>query len=188
MLVVARKLKLSGNRCNPRIKQTRFRVQSMPRGRPSAYKSAFAEQAEKLCRLGATDADLAEFFKVSTQTISAWSNRYPEFLHARKAGKDEAGDRIERSLYHRAVGYTFDSEKVFQFQGKVVRAKTREHIPPDVIACIFWLKNRRPELWRDKHDVEHSGEVGIADRFAAALARLEGQKDGEDEPPSETAH
>jgi hypothetical protein len=80
------------------------------------------------------------------------------------------------------------AKRSFSSRVRSCAPKRVEHIPPDVIACIFWLKNRRPELWRDKHDVEHSGEVGIADRFAAALARLEGQKDGEDEPPSETAH
>ena len=61
-------------------------------------------------------------------------------------------------MFHKAVGYSFDSEKVFQFQGEVVRAKTREHVPPDTTAMIFWLKNRRPHDWREKMDVTTDGQ------------------------------
>lgn len=131
------------------------------RGRPTAYKPECAEQAEKLCKLGATDVELADFFKVSINTIANWQRQHPEFLGALKAGKEEADNRVERSLFHRANGYTFESEKVFQFQGEIVRAETREHVPPDTTACIFWLKNRRPDLWRDKQDHEHSGSVKL---------------------------
>lgn len=129
-------------------------------GRPSSYKPEYAEQAEKLCKLGATDADLAEFFGVSDRTIYRWSGEFPAFCQALKAGKDVSDERVERSLYHKAVGYTFDSEKVFQHQGQVVRAKTREHTPPDTTAAIFWLKNRRPDEWRDVNRTEHTGKNG----------------------------
>lgn len=128
----------------------------MAAGRPTDYKPEYAEQAEKLCKLGATDIDLADFFEVSDRTIYRWQAKHPEFCQALKAGKQSADERVERSLYHKAVGYTFDSEKVFQFQGEIVRAATREHVPPDTTAMIFWLKNRRPEAWRDKHEVEHT--------------------------------
>jgi hypothetical protein len=126
-------------------------------GRPSKYSSAFVEQARKLCELGATDEEIADFFKVSARTVYRWQAEHEEFCQALKAGKVAADDRVERSLYHRAVGYTFDSEKVFQFQGQIVRADIKEHVPPDTTAAIFWLKNRRPDAWRDvtKHEHEH---------------------------------
>lgn len=133
----------------------------MPAGRPTSFKPSFCEQAEKLCRLGATDIDLADFFGVSDRTIYRWQSQYEEFRQALKAGKEGADDRVERSLYHKAVGYTFESEKIFQFQGKIVRAKTREHVPPDTTAAIFWLKNRRTEAWRDKQDIEHTGKLQV---------------------------
>ena len=126
--------------------------------RPSKYKPEFAEQARKLCLLGATNVDLADFFKVSINTIDNWSAAHEEFLGALKVGKEEADNRVERSLYQRAVGYTFESEKVFCQQGAVVRAPTREHVPPDTTAQIFWLKNRRKDEWRDKQ------EHGITDK------------------------
>jgi hypothetical protein len=128
-------------------------------GRPSSYQATFAKQAEKLCLLGATNADLADFFGVSIRTIERWASEHDEFCRALKNGKRQADERVERSLYQRAVGYSFDSEKVFQYQGEVVRAKTREHCPPDTTAMIFWLKNRRPADWRDKTEVHHTHTV-----------------------------
>lgn len=130
-------------------------------GRPAKYQAAFARQAEKLCALGATDEDLAEFFSVSIRTISNWKAQYEDFLQALKGGKEKADDRVERSLYQRAVGYTFDSEEVRVLRdGTIVRVPTREHCPPDVTAQIFWLKNRRSDEWRDKQNHEHTGKDG----------------------------
>lgn len=129
-------------------------------GRPPKYGATFPHQAKKLCELGATDEDLADFFNVSIRTIANWQRQHPEFLQSLKAGKEASDERVERSLYQRAVGYTFDSEKVQVLRdGKVVRVPTREHVAPDVTAQIFWLKNRRPEAWRDKQVVEHEGEI-----------------------------
>lgn len=128
------------------------------RGRPTSYRPEFTEQARKLCELGMTDQELARFFEVHVATIYRWQATIPEFCEALKVGKAPADDRVERSLYHRACGYTFASEKVFQFQGQIVRAETVEHVPPDTTAAIFWLKNRRKEDWRDRH--EHTGADG----------------------------
>lgn len=126
----------------------------------SSYKPEYIEQARKLCLLGATDVEVADFFGVSPSTLYLWKNAHPEFSNALKSGKDEADERVERSLYHKAIGYSFDSEKVFQFQGQIVRAPFREHVPPSDTACIFWLKNRRANEWRDvhRHEVGKPGE------------------------------
>lgn len=160
----------------------------MAGGRPTDYKPEYAEQAAKLCQLGATDADLADFFGVSGRTIYRWAAKHEEFSQSLKAGKDLADERVERSLYHKAVGYTFDSEKVFQFQGQIVRAETKEHVPPDTTAMIFWLKNRRKEQWRDRQEHELTGKDGgpietvdfspleAARRIAFALAKGEREK------------
>lgn len=153
------------------------------RGRPTAYKPEYVEQAQKLCQLGATDVELADFFKVSINTIANWQRHHADFLGAIKAGKDIADDRTERSLYHRANGYTYESEKVFQFQGEIVRAETREHVPPDTTACIFWLKNRRPEQWRDKQDHNHSGSVQV-ERIERVIVESAANPNGEGVPPA----
>jgi hypothetical protein len=132
----------------------------MAGGRPSKYKAEFAKKTEKLCDLGATDEDLAEFFDVSIRTIANWKTEHPEFLQALKGGKEQADDRVERSLYQRAVGYTHDATHFTSFQGAVTATPYRNHCPPDVVAQIFWLKNRRPDLWRDKQIQEVTGADG----------------------------
>lgn len=134
----------------------------MPAGRPTKYSPEFAKQAANLCKLGATDADLAEFFSVSTVTINAWKAKHEEFLNSLKAGKDEADARVERSLYEKAVGYTYDAVKIFMPAGakEPVYAEYREHVPPSDTAAIFWLKNRRSDEWREKVTNEHTGPGG----------------------------
>ncbi len=131
----------------------------MAAGRPTDYKDEFAAQAAKLCELGATDIELADFFDVSTSTIYLWRSKHEEFSEAVIAGKASADSRVERAFYNRAVGYTFESEKIFQANGEIIRAPTREHVPPDAGAALNWLKNRQPDKWRDKVEHEHKGEV-----------------------------
>lgn len=154
----------------------------MPAGRPPSYKSEFAEQAEKLCRLGATDEELADFFEVTTRTITRWKSSHEEFCLALKAGKEPADDRVERSLYAKANGYTFDAVKIFNNNGVEMVVPYKEHVPPDTTACIFWLKNRRPDLWRDKVVSENTGPDGgpqrhevthkLSDEATALLAEV----------------
>jgi len=129
-------------------------------GRPTGYQPQFASQAKKLCELGATDRDLADFFGVSINTVGNWKTQHAEFLGALKAGKNSADDRVERSLYTRAVGYTFDAVKIFlpKDSRQPVLVPYRQHMPPDTTACIFWLKNRRKDVWRDHQ--EHTGADG----------------------------
>lgn len=142
--------------------------------RPSEYQKTFAKTAEKLCKLGATDQDIAEFFEVHVATVYRWKATHKEFCEALKSGKAEADDRVERSLYHKAVGYTFDSEKLFHSDGDVIRAPIKEHVPPDTTACIFWLKNRRPDLWRDKKEYDvtnRNAAEDLSDDELAGIAR-----------------
>lgn len=131
-------------------------------GRPSKYDPAFAKQAEKLAKLGATDMELADFFEVDTRTIYRWKHDFPEFCQSLKGGKDEADERVERSLYQKAIGYEQDEVKIFMPGGATepVYAPYRAKIAPDTTAAIFWLKNRRSQEWRDVKAQEISGPDG----------------------------
>lgn len=130
----------------------------MTAGRPSKYKPEFAKQALKLCEMGATDTELADFFEVSERTIYRWSNQFDEFCQALKAGKDVADERVVRSLYRKAVGFEQKEVKIFMPAGaeNPVYAEFTAKYAPDTTAAIFWLKNRRRDDWRDK--LTHSND------------------------------
>lgn len=133
----------------------------MTAGRPSEYKDDYAKQVMKLAELGATDQEVADFFDIDVRTVYRWKHDYPEFCQALKVGKDVADERVERSLYQKAIGYEQDEVKIFMPGGasEPVYAPFRAKIAPDTTAAIFWLKNRRSQQWRDKQeiDMEHSG-------------------------------
>lgn len=125
--------------------------------RPSSFKPEYAEQAKKLCRLGATDADLADFFGVTFQTINNWKVQHPKFFESLKLSKEEADQRVEQSLFNRAMGYSCNEDDIRVVNNEIVITPTIKHYPPDTTAMIFWLKNRKPTEWRDKQEIEHSG-------------------------------
>lgn len=133
----------------------------MGAGRPTKYKTEYNEQAYKLCLLGATDKELADFFDTTEQTINAWKNEYPQFLESLKEGKVGADEKVAHSLYHRALGYEHKEDYITQYQGEPVVVPTVKHYPPDTTAAIFWLKNRQPAKWRDKQDVALEGNLVV---------------------------
>jgi hypothetical protein len=131
--------------------------------RPTKFQPEYVEQARKLAELGATDREAAEFFNVSESTLHLWKHTHPEFSESLKVGKETADARVEQSLYRRALGYSHDAVKIFMPAGasEPVHAPYVEHHAPDTTAAIFWLKNRRPDQWRDKTEHEHSGAVDL---------------------------
>lgn len=130
-------------------------------GRPSKYKPEFAKAAVKLCALGATDAQLADFFEVSVSTINLWKVQHKGFSESIKVPKAAADERVEQSLFRRAMGYEHDEVDIRVIANALVQTPIRKYYPPDSTAMIFWLKNRKPTEWRDKQEVEHSGGVTI---------------------------
>jgi hypothetical protein len=141
--------------------------QLQKRGRKSTFDKRFIEVAKRMAYLGATDEDLAIAFGVTIKCVIEWRAKHPQFGEALKIGKSEADDRVERSLYQRAVGYTYRSCKIFMPAGAKapVIVPYDEHIPPDVTAGIFWSKNRRPDKWRDTWHLEAAvGKYLIGDK------------------------
>jgi hypothetical protein len=150
-------------------------------GRPTSYRKEFAKQAAKLCALGATDIELAEFFEIDISTIYRWKHTQPEFCEAVTCGKDAADDRVERSLYNRAVGYNYPAVKIFMPSGaeSPVYAPFTEHVPPDTGAAFNWLKNRRSEKWRDKSERDINLKGDLAEVLAERRTHVARQLDGE---------
>jgi len=151
----------------------------MPAGRPSKYDPSYhPEHAYKLALLSHTDEEMAAFFEISTDTFYEWKRRHPEFSEAVTRGKIPADADVAISFHRRACGYDIKTEKIFCHQGEVVRAETTTHIPPDAGAALNWLKNRQPEKWRDKKQLELDDGDGAPVAFP--IVRVYGPKPKEE--------
>ncbi|MED5019325.1 transposase [Paenibacillus chibensis] len=129
---------------------------------------------EAWARDGFTLEQIAEKLGVAASTFFDYKNKYPELSEALKKGQEVADVEVENALFKRAVGYRYDevtreSDKVIDPESgqiKTVMVETKrvtKEVQPDVTAQIFWLKNRRPDVWRDKKDVntEVAGSLQI---------------------------
>jgi len=137
-------------------------------GRPSAYKEVYNEQSYKLCLLGATDKNLADFFEVCEATINNWKIQYPEFLESIRKGKQLADMEVANSLYNTTqdrivIEQTpFKLKEVTYKEGKRIEiekieiVEVEKVIPADFRSQQFWLKNRKSDSWRDKQDIDHT--------------------------------
>ncbi len=129
----------------------------MAGGRPTKYKAEYAAQAAKLCLLGATDAQLADFFEVSISTINLWKVEHKQFSESLRLNKEKCDEMVEQSLYRKAMGYEHDESDIRVIKDELVITPIRKYYPPDSTAAIFWLKNRKSKEWRDKTETEHTG-------------------------------
>lgn len=126
------------------------------RGRPTLYRAIFAKQAEAFCLLGADDSRLAEMFEVDVATIHRWKQRHKEFCDAVKGGKDVADAAVAAALFKSATGgHVLTEERaVSDGKGGVTIVSLKKPLAPEVLAQIFWLKNRQPKKWRDRVEVQ----------------------------------
>ena len=137
----------------------------MPAGRPSPYKPDFARIAERLCRNGATDIEVADILGISVRTFYRWCLLHDEFTAAVRTGKEAADDRVERALYQRAVGYDYVAEKIVTTRGGgPVAIPYNMHIPADVRAALHWLAIRRPKPWARAPEPDTDIAAIIAER------------------------
>jgi hypothetical protein len=140
-------------------------------GRKSTFLTQYIAIARRMAYLGATDRDLAAAFQTTITNIERWKWKHPAFGGALKLGKKEADERMERSLYQRGLGYSYDAVKIFMPAGakSPVIVPYVEHCPPDTTAAIFWMKNRDPAHWRDAWQLEHvTGKYVISDKPLSA--------------------
>ena len=117
-------------------------------------------------RDGLIDTQIAHNIGIAVGTLYDWKNRYPELDEALKQGKEVIDIQVENALLKRALGYEYEETK--QIIEKDEMGKDRKRVEkigkvalPDTTAQIFWLKNRKPEQWRDRHNVDHSGTLEV---------------------------
>lgn len=136
----------------------------MGRGRKAIdkYKEYVEGKEESIlsaCRNGATNVDIAKMLGIGRTTLNKIIQDYPDFKALLRQGKDTADLFVENALYKRAIGYeieetTTEVQVLKDGSGTTTSVKkTKKHVAPDTTAAIYWLKNRKPETWRDKKDI-----------------------------------
>ena len=133
-------------------------------------------------RDGLTDEQIAENLDISVASFYNYKNKHLEFLESLKKGKEIADYEVENALFKKALGYNAKIKKAFKVKevlyenGKRLKeterieyAEDEVHIPADTTAQIFWLKNRKPNTWRDKQELEHKANNGILDELTEYL-------------------
>jgi len=131
--------------------------------KPSRYNPEYHDNwAWSLAIKGATDEEIADAFDMSRQTIARWKAKYPSFNEALNNGKDIADSNVEKSLYKRAVGFTYEEyerSKEVDKNGEVKTVKNKtvtKTVIPDTMAIMYWLNNRKRGTWAQKQEVQLS--------------------------------
>lgn len=119
---------------------------------------------EGWARDGLTEEQIAKNIGISRKTLGEWKKKYSDICNTIKKGKEVVDYEVENALFKRAMGYTTtvikhmkvkkcsfndDGYKISEKE-EIVEVKDEVHIPADTTAQIFWLKNRKPEKWREK--------------------------------------
>ncbi len=124
---------------------------------------------EGWARDGLTDEQIAHNMGIATSTLYEWKKQYAEISEALKKGKAVVDRMVENALLKRALGYEYEEvREKFEMGVCTERTVTKKEVIPDTTAQIFWLKNRKPDEWRDKRVVEENIEFEN-DGFMKAL-------------------
>ena len=135
-------------------------------------KSKWNEVKEKLsliecwARDGLTDEQISNNLGISKTTFYKFKAEHIELSELLKKGKEVVDYKVENALLKRAMGYDYEEETYesrFNRESgeyeEVLTKRVKKHVQPDTTAQIFWLKNRKPDVWRDKQEIKHSGEI-----------------------------
>lgn len=144
----------------------------MPAGRPSGYNEKFhVPWVKSLAKRGLTVKEIAEELGIAKSTLCKWVNEHQELSDALNCGRDIADSIVEDTLYKQALGgYTVEEKRTVvtlteNGEQKPLRMERYEkEVSPNTTACIFWLKNRKPKVWRDRPlvDVDEDALSAVA--------------------------
>ena len=137
----------------------------MPAGQPTSYKPEYNNQARDWCsRFPFTHKDLGKVFQVDRATVFNWKKAHPEFFDSIQKGVDDYNNpNIEKAFTRRAMGYdTIEVVEERDGNGELIKTrKTKKHVPPDTGAAIFYMKNRISGRWKDKIEIQTTGNIQI---------------------------
>jgi len=138
-------------------------------GRKPLYTEWITEEGLALVNMWAEDGligkQIARNMGINHTTLYDWMNKFPELAEVIRRGRKVMDEQVENSLLKRAMGYQYEEDVLEPDEdgNLVVVKRVRKTEAPNTAAQIFWMKNRRPEEWRDKVDIanEHSGTIRI---------------------------
>lgn len=155
------------------------------RGRRGKYEDWLTEdgllKVQGWARDGLSNEQIAHNIGINKDTLYEWQKRFSDFSDALKKGKEVVDREVENAMLKRALGYDYEEvvqrpvvvdKETGETEMRVVQ-RVNKHVAPDVTAQIFWLKNRKPEEFRDKRDVELSGSVDLGSIIEKARGRAD---------------
>lgn len=159
----------------------------MAGGRKSKYQTHVEPKLlliEAWARDGMIQEDIAKKLGVAMSSFSEYKNKFPELSEALKRGQEVVDVEVENALFKRALGYRYDEvtkeaaremdEETGEYKTVMVETKrVTKEVQPDVTAQIFWLKNRKPETWRDKKEVDADVSGSMQVIFDAGMTKDE---------------
>lgn len=131
---------------------------------------------EGWARDGLTEEQIAHNMGINRCTLREWKNKFPLLSTTLKKGKEVADKNVENALYKSAMGYDYEEvteqrrfDRATGEYKMVVTERKKKHQPPNTASIIFWLKNRKPEVWRDKQEITDSQALEKLDSILGEL-------------------
>ena len=123
-----------------------------------------------MARDALTQQQIANNLGISIDTLIENKKKYSEFNNALKKGKEVIDFEVENALLKRALGYEYEEET---YENGILTKKVKKQVPPDTTAQIFWLKNRKPNTWKDKVETDEDREaVANASQVIAKIRKV----------------
>lgn len=143
-------------------------------------------------RDGLTDKQIAHNLGIAYSTFKEYKSKYADLAALLKRNKEIVDYEVENALLERARGKTvtlmrpfkvknkfFDNGHLVEEKESIVYAEYQEYIPPDTTAQIFWLKNRKPDKWKDKPTEQAKTDTSLMASLLAVLNE-KGDEDAND--------
>ena len=125
---------------------------------------------EGWARDGLTDEQIAKNMGIAPSTLYEWKKKSKEFSESLKKGKEVIDFEVENALLKRALGYEYEEET---YENGILTKKVKKHVAPDTTAQIFWLKNRKPNTWKDRVETDEDREaVANASQVIAKIRKV----------------
>ena len=123
-----------------------------------------------MARDGLTQQQIADNLGINVDTLIEYKKKYTDFSEALKKGKEVIDIEVENALLKRALGYKYDE---VTYENGVETKRVTKEVQPDTTAQIFWLKNRKPNNWKDRVETDEDKEaVANASQVIAKIRKV----------------